>query len=46
MLIFMLDNAIMQTVCVINIQCLKNKGSKLQIKYNLEVVLCLNPNDQ
>ena len=36
----MLDNTIMLTVCVTNIECLKNKGSTLQIQYNLEVVLC------
>ena len=36
----MLDNTIMLTVCVTNIECLKNKGSTLQIQYNLDVVLC------
>ena len=36
----MLDNTIMLTVCVTNIECLKNKGSMLHIQYNLEVVLC------
>ena len=36
----MLDNTIMLTVCVTNIECLKNKGSTLQMQYNLEVILC------
>ena len=39
MLSFILDNSIMLTVCVINIACLKKKGSMLQIQYNLNVVL-------
>ena len=37
---FMLDNTSMLTVCVTNIECLKNNGSALQIQYNLDVVLC------
>ena len=37
---FMLDNTIMLTVCVTNIEWLKNKCSTLQIQYNLDVVLC------
>ena len=40
MLSFMLENTIILTVCVTNIECLKNKGSMLQIQYNLDVVLC------
>ena len=40
MLSFMLDNTIMLTVCVTNIECLKNKDSPLQMQYNLDVVLC------
>ena len=36
----MLDNTIMLTVCVTNIECLINKGTRLQIKYNLDVALC------
>ena len=40
MLSFTLDNTNMLTVCVTNIECLKYKGSKLPIKYNLNVVLC------
>ena len=39
MFCFMLDNTIMLTVCVMNIECL-NRGSRLQIQYNLDVVLC------
>ena len=35
----MLDNTIVLAVCVTNIECLKNKGSTLQIKYNLVVFL-------
>ena len=40
MLSFMLDNTILLTVSVTNIECLKNKGSMLQINYNFDVVLC------
>ena len=40
MICFMLDNTIMLTVCVTNIECLKNKDSILQIQYNLDVFLC------
>ena len=36
----MLDNSIMLTVCITNIESLINKGSTLQIQYNLDVVLC------
>ena len=39
MFCFMLDNAIMLTVCVTNIECLKDNGSTLQIQHNLDVVL-------
>ena len=37
---FMLDNTIMLTVCIANIESLINKGSTLQIQYNLDVVIC------
>ena len=38
---FMLThNTIMLTVCVTNIECLKNKRSTLKIQYNLDVGLC------
>ena len=40
MLNFTLDNTIMFTVCVTNIECLKNKCSMFQIQFNLDVVLC------
>ena len=36
----MLDNSIMLTVCVTNIDCLKNNRRMLQIQYNLDGVLC------
>ena len=36
---FMLDNTIMLTVCVTNIESLINKGNTLQIQYNLDIVI-------
>ena len=38
MFCFMLDNTIMLTVCVTNIECLIE--SMLHIQYNLDAVLC------
>ena len=40
MFCFILDNTIMLTVWVTNIECLLIGGSMLEIQYNLDVVLC------